>query len=243
MMALVSASDDLRVRSLGPDLHIVEGPTVSFYGAPYPTRMVVVRLPDGGLWVWSPVALDDAIQAWIDGLGPVAHLVSPNKIHHLSLGPWKEAYPSARLHASPGLSKRRPALAFDAELGDAPDPAWADVIEQCVFAGSVVLEEVVFFHRPTATLIVADLIENFGAETLSGWFGGLARVAGIVAPDGMAPLDFRLSFIRRGRARASFERVVAWGPRNIVMAHGEIVIDGGVAALRHHFRWLVGSGS
>ncbi len=56
-----------------------EGAIVDFYGFPYPTRCLVVRLADGGLWVWSPVELTADLRAEVEALGPVAHLVSPNK--------------------------------------------------------------------------------------------------------------------------------------------------------------------
>ena len=64
---------------------LAEGETVSFYGFPYPTRGAIARLADGWLWVWSPVRLDAALRHEVDRLGRVAHLVSPNKLHHLYL--------------------------------------------------------------------------------------------------------------------------------------------------------------
>jgi hypothetical protein len=66
-------------------LWIAEGANVSFYGAPYPTRSVIVRLGSGGLWIWSPVELTSDLRADVDRLGPVRHLVSPNKLRHLYL--------------------------------------------------------------------------------------------------------------------------------------------------------------
>lgn len=75
------------LKPLGRGLWIGEGPVVPFFaGFPYPTRMVVIRLGDGGLFVWSPVALTDTLRAEMDALGPVRHLVSPNLLHHLYLG-------------------------------------------------------------------------------------------------------------------------------------------------------------
>jgi hypothetical protein len=106
------------LESFGPDIWVAEGPVVSFYGFPYPTRMVLIRLSGGGLFVWSPIALTPELKAEVDALGPVAHLISPNKIHHLYMGEWKAAYPGAKLHASPGLAKRRKDLRFDGLLGD-----------------------------------------------------------------------------------------------------------------------------
>lgn len=67
----------------GPEIWIADGPIASFYSFPYPTRMAVIRLSDGNLFVWSPVALADSLRASIDVLGPVRYLVSPNALHHL----------------------------------------------------------------------------------------------------------------------------------------------------------------
>ena len=112
------------LQEIADEIWIADGPTVSFYGFPYPTRMAVVRLENGDLWVWSPVGLDPELRAGVEALGPVRHLVSPNKIHHLFLAEWAKAWPDARLYASPGLARRRLDLDFSAELGDRPEPAW-----------------------------------------------------------------------------------------------------------------------
>jgi hypothetical protein len=85
------------------DLWIVDGPIVELrtaWGAvPFPTRTVVARLGDGGLWVWSPVALSEETRSAL-ALGPVRHLVSPNKIHYAHVAAWKAAYPDAVAWAS-----------------------------------------------------------------------------------------------------------------------------------------------
>ena len=62
-------------------LWVAEGEIISFFGAAYPTRSVIARLANGDLWVWSPVKLTDDLQNEVNGLGPVRHLVSPNKLH------------------------------------------------------------------------------------------------------------------------------------------------------------------
>lgn len=78
---------------IGLGIWVADGPVVSFFGFRYPTRMAVIRLSDGGVFVWSPVALVDGIRGAIDALGPLRHLVSPNSLHHFWLGAWKAAYP------------------------------------------------------------------------------------------------------------------------------------------------------
>ena len=120
----------------GREIWVVDGPVTSFHGFPYPTRMAVIRLSNGSLFVWSPVALSGSLRASIDVLGPVRYLVSPNALHHLFIAEWKSAYPEARLYASPRLRDKRKDLAFDATLAEAPEPEWAADIDQVVLHGS-----------------------------------------------------------------------------------------------------------
>jgi hypothetical protein len=63
------------------DLWISEGPMVRFFGAPYPTRMIVVKLGDGSLWINSPVVAPGEHAAQLANVGRVAHLVSPTRLH------------------------------------------------------------------------------------------------------------------------------------------------------------------
>ncbi|HZW50689.1 MAG TPA: DUF4336 domain-containing protein, partial [Rudaea sp.] len=89
------------LEQFGPSLYVAEGPIVSFFGFPYPTRMAVARLADGNVWVWSPVALTPELADAVNAIGPVRHIVSPNKLHHLFLHEWVEHWPDARLYAPP----------------------------------------------------------------------------------------------------------------------------------------------
>jgi hypothetical protein len=223
----------------GPEIWIADGPVASFYGFPYPTRMAVIRLFNGSLFVWSPVALSGSLRASIDVLGPVRYLVSPNALHHLFLAEWKSAYPEARLYASPRLRGKRKDLAFDATLADAPEPEWAADIHQVVLHGSFYLTEVVFFHRHSHTALFADLIQNFPRDWFKGWRGVVARLGGIVAPNPSAPRDWRASFLDRGAARAALNRVIAWPIERVLIAHGDLPTEDGAAFVRRAFAWLL----
>lgn len=229
-----------RLVPVGPELFLAEGPNVDFHGFPYPTRMVVARL-EGGLWVWSPITLDDELRRAVDALGEVRHLVEPNKIHHLSLGEWNDAYPDARMWGLPSLVAKRDDLEIE-PLSDEPPDAWLGQIDQVVFRGSPVMDEIVFFHRESSTAIFGDLIENFDQAFLrehwAGWKLRVARVWGITAPDGEAPLEWRLSFLRRGPAREALDTVLGWDPEHVVMAHGEWVSENGRELVERSFRWL-----
>jgi len=227
------------LRAFGTDLWIAEGPVVSFYGFPYPTRMAVIRLANGDLFVWSPMALDGALRAEVDSLGRVAHLVSPNVLHHLWLADWKAAYPAARLYASPGLKKKRRDLAFDAELSDRPEPAWRGQIDQVRVGGNLFMTEIVFHHRASRSAIFADLIENFQPDWFKGWRGVLARLDGIVQPNYGAPRELRWACFFRRSARRSIQGIIDLAPERVVIAHGEMAERGGTEFIRFGFRWLL----
>lgn len=212
-------------------------------GIAFPTRMTVVRLSDGSLWCHSPIAPAPDLFAGIDALGPVRHLVSPNPLHYAHIAAWKRAYPAATAWASPGVRGRAASqgieAAFDADLADAPPEAWVADIEQLRFRGSRTFEEFVFFHRATATLILADLIENFERGKLTRGMRWIARLGGVLDPDGKAPLDMRMTFMgRRRQARECLERILAWQPRRVILAHGRWYPDHAEAELRRAFRWV-----
>jgi len=226
------------LEEFGPSLYITDGPAVSFYGFPYPTRMAVARLSDGCAWVWSPVALNADLAGAVEKIGPVRHIVSPNKIHHLFLKEWIERWPEALLYAPPGLARRKPELHFDAELGDDSDAAWKQDIDQVIFRGSFAMEEVVFFHRLSRTAIICDLIQRHQQEKMTGWKGRLMRLDGLVGEHGSTPREWRASFIRRGPARAARQKVLGWKPRQLLIAHGKCAKTGATAIIEEALSWI-----
>lgn len=229
-----------RLAGFGPSLWIADGPVLSFFGFAYSTRMAVIRLANGDLFIWSPIALTADLKAEIDALGSVRYLVSPNKLHHLYLGDWKTAYPQALLYAPPGLRKKRKDLAFDADLSDVADPAWASEIDQIRVDGSVALTEMVFFHRQSRTVLFTDLIQNFRKDWFKGWRGLLARLDGIIAPHPGAPREWRMSFVDRRAAKSAVTRILNWPIERVVIAHGELPTENGAAFVRDAFSWLIG---
>jgi hypothetical protein len=226
------------LHKIGQDIWLADGPTVSFYGFAYPTRMAVIRLSDGSLFVWSPIPPTDELRRTVDALGRVAHLVTPNYLHHLWLRDWGYCYPRARLYAPPGLRKRRSDLSFDAVLGNAPVGFWARDINQIAIPGSFMMTEIVFLHRTSRTVLFGDLIENFSPDWFKGWRGRIARWDGIVSPDFGAPRELRWTFLRRKSARAAVQTILDFEPRNAVIAHGEIATGNGTEFVRRGFRWL-----
>ncbi|GGH20121.1 protein of unknown function [Cribrihabitans marinus] len=236
------ASDAL-LQPIGPEIWLANGPEIRFYGIPFPTRMTVIRLADGDLFLHSPIAHSAELESELRALGRIRHLVSPNWIHYAHIGTWAEAVPDSIAWASPGVreraAKQGDPVAFDRDLDDAPDPGWQDEIDQMIVRGSRVHREVVFFHRPSRVLILTDLIENMHTENMPLWLRPLARLGGIVAPNGKMPLDMWLSFSgHRDTLARALGRMLDWNPTIVVLAHGDILRENVPERLRAGFRGL-----
>jgi len=227
------------MQRIADGIWIVDGKEVMWYGMPYTTRTTIIRLENGDLWVHSPGKLFESLIYEVNDKGAVKHLVSPNKIHHLFLSEWKENYPNAILYSSPGLKEKRKDIHFEENLEDYPPPAWKNEIDQMIFRGSSAMEEVVFLHKESRTLILTDLIENFHPEHFSGFQKVLAKITGIVSPNGRTPLDWRLSFLF-GKKRASIclDKMISWHPSKIIISHGECIFDDADAFLKKSFSWI-----
>jgi hypothetical protein len=210
-----------------------------------PVRMTVIRLPSGELWLHSPTRFTPALKAALDALGPVRHLVAPNIAHWTHLKAWQQAYPDALTSAAPELRHRAPVkkegLRLDRDLHDPAPPDWAGTIDQIVVPGAGGFREVAFFHIPTRTLLLTDLIVNLEADKLPLATRLFAKANGILAPDGKAPAYLRLMLRLRGaEAKAAVSRVIAWAPERAVITHGRWFEQDGAREVRRGFGWLVG---
>jgi Domain of unknown function (DUF4336) len=227
-------------KPIGRDIWIVDGPVVRMrYGLgslPFPTRMTVVRLPDGRLWLHSPVKITSGLVPRIEALGPVAALVAPNRLHWMALGEWQEVFPEAVTWAAPGLRPRR-GFRIDHVLDD-DSPSWGGAIAQLLVPGRF-MTEAVFLHRDSRTLILTDLIENFERGRVHGWLLRLlTRIGGVLDPEGSTPRDLRVTFQRR-TVRGAVQTMLGWAPERVVMAHGRPYLQDGTAELRRALAWAI----
>ncbi len=228
------------MKKLADDIWIFDGSSVQFLGLPFSTRMTVVRLSTGDLWVHSPIKLSDYITEKMGSLGRVKYLIAPNHLHHLFLSEWIAAYPNAEVYGTNEVIKKRSDISFHASLNNQQRYAWNPDIEQELFSGSPLMEECVFYHNRSSTLIVTDLVENFSGQDFNCWQKVVAKGVGILAPNGKMPLDWRLSFMfGEAKARKHFDRLLAWNPRMLVMSHGEIIDKHAHKFLEQSFKWLV----
>lgn len=231
------------LKPVDADIWVCDGGWIRFYGMPFPTRMTVIRLETGDLWVHSPVAIHAGLAEAVAELGPVRYLIAPNWIHYAWIPDWQARFPEATTWGSPGVTARAESrgmrLHLDHELGDAPPGDWAGQIDQRL-AASAWHREVVFFHRISRTLVLTDLIENFEARHMPWWMRPLIRLGRVRDPDGRMPRDIEASFrLRPDHFRDVVQTMIGWAPERVILAHGRWYDRNGTAELRRAFRTIL----
>ena len=205
-------------------------------GLPLGRQIVAVRLPGGGVWIHSPVPMTPELRRELATLGAVRHVVGPNLWHDECLREFQAEHPAALFHAAPGLAVVKRDVRFTAELSDHPHPEWAGVLEQHLVRGMPKMNEVVFFHPASRSLILADLAFNFGPEG-PWWFALLMRAYGAWGRFGPTALE---KFLMRDKAavRASVDIILRWDFDRIIVGHGRNIETNGKAAFREAFAFL-----
>jgi hypothetical protein len=206
-----------------------------FWGLETGTRMSIVRLANGGLFVHSPIELDDETKREVDARGPVRAIVAPSRMHHLYVSEWMSAYPNAIVCCCPTLEKKRADIPWQRILGDESEPEWRGEIDQVFFGARSLENEVLFFHRKSRTLLCADAIFNLATHP-SAVTRAVAILMGGRAPG--ATLLERILIRDRRAAREQIDRMLAWDFDRIVLAHGDIIETGGRDMLRNAYAWL-----
>jgi hypothetical protein len=192
-------------------------------GIPYPTRMTVVRLSDGSLALISPVPIDDPLAQALGALGPVSHLLAPNRLHHLHLGAAQKRYPEARVLGAAGLAEKEPHLQIE-PLEIERFPALRSTLAAQSIEGVPKISETVLFHRASRTLVVTDLL--FNIETPPSWTTSV--MLSMTGTRGRLAQSRVWSFLLEDRAlaRASCERLLEWDFDRLIVAHGNVVRSG-----------------
>lgn len=223
-----------RLKRWADDVWTATGPK-PLLGVDLLRRMVLVRLPDGTLWVHSPIDLDPELKAEVDALGTLRHVVAPNKVHHLGVPSWVAGYPDARVYGAPGLAERIRSLSVDEVLAHPSPAAWGDVFDQRVITAAPLLNEVIFLHRPSRTVIVTDLVTHFTdlGNGLGAWL-----LASMGLSDKVSSAFTWLAMRNRAELRAQVGEIVAWDFDRAVLSHGECLNTDAKAALAQAFGWL-----
>lgn len=137
------------LKKIADNLWIVDGEEVlmdfKFFKVPFSTRMTVIRLKNGGIWVHSPIKPSDNLLFEIKQLGEVKHLIAPNVLHYSYIDEWHQLFPEAKVWLASGVQKRARKSGMSLDYGQELSKAnWNEEILFTTFEGSFYVKEVVF---------------------------------------------------------------------------------------------------
>lgn len=228
------------MQAFAQNVWIVDGPNVRDMGVMFTTRMIVVKLANGSLWVDSPVPVPFETLQRITELGPVSYLVAATPRHVWRLEAWHTLFPQAQLWAprTTPFTLKKGHLPLAGTLSDAPHPEWADDFDQLAFKGNPLIEEVLFFHRASHTVILDDLIQIHPIVKGKPLRNALFKLEGVASPYGGVGLDIRMSFTHRDLARRSLEKLLLWDFDKLIIAHGVCIEHDAKPFVAQAFHWL-----
>jgi len=256
------------MRTLAPGLTTFSMPFLRFGKIRFGIRCCVVTLSSGSLLVYGPVPLSPLVTSTLPtlGNGKVAYIVAPDIEHHMSIGPWKQQFPEARVIGPEGLREKRAKqgnedvpidyiftkgdkAAVEASL---PEEVKRDV--EVEYMDGHANQEICFFHKPTKSLLAADVIFNLPvkeqwskvdpptrAETDGSWILNKITLL-FTSAHGSRQRYFVDWILAKDKAsvKKSVERMLGWGFERVVVAHGEVIETGGSTILRKVYGGVLG---
>ena len=233
-------------KPLALNIGIVDGPfeylTVAGIRLPLPftTRMTVICLANGDLFLHSPIAFNEKLAAELRALGTVRHLVSPNQFHYAHIVEWAKAFPDAIAWASPGARQRARArhvdVNFTKDLDSHPPEEWCRDIDQTLIPGGI-FKEFAFFHEPSRTLVLTDTIINLELDKITQPWRAFTKLSGMYYPHGQIFFGMRLPLqLQKKKAETAIKKIQAWRPERIVLSHGRCFDENADEVIRRIFK-------
>jgi hypothetical protein len=224
-----------QLRNVAKDLWIIDHP-LRVGGLQLGTRTTVARLTNGGLWIHSPGPLQSSLTAEILALGSVQALVAPNAMHHLYLAHNAQAFPQATVYVSPALPEKLKGTLTYEVLSDEAPTLWRADLSQHLVGGMPKLQEVVFLHRASRTLILTDLA--FNIQQSDSWFTRLfMRLNGAYGHFGPSRI-LRTLVKNRASLRSSLNRIQEWDFDRVIVTHGDVLDQGGKTTMQTQYAWV-----
>ena len=206
-----------------PDSIWVTERPVWFGGVRLRSRTTVVRLSGDALWVHSPCTPTDEVCAALDALGEVRFIVVPNRFHHLQTPATAARYPKALVVGPTSVRARNSQVTLSMGIDD---PAYVGSTPEltCIqVRGVPFLDETVFFHAATGSLIAADLLISACARDHFTWriaahvFGRYGKIK--------TPPDVRMHTRASTEAAESIAQIRALPLERILVAHADPITD------------------
>lgn len=196
---------------------------VWFGGVRLRSRTTVVRLTGGALWVHSPCPPTGEVCAALDALGEVRSIVVPNRFHHLQTPAAAARYPNARVVGPKSAQARNAQVSVAMGLDNPGYVGATPELTPIQLKGIPFLDETVFFHAASGSLIAADLLISACARDHWTWrmaarlFGRYEKIR--------TPPDVRWNTRANAAAAESIAQLRALPLQRILVAHAEPITD------------------
>jgi Domain of unknown function (DUF4336) len=231
------------LREIDKNIWVAEQP-LKYFGLSVGTRMTVTRLMTGELVIISPIQCDELLREQINEIGRVSYIISPNLYHYLFASQFKLMYPNAPFWAASGLDTKKPELEIDRLMSDLQgtildelDYLFFDGFRTFGLTGASPLNEYVFFHRQSQTLILTDTAFNFDesfpsiTRFISKTFGSYNKLS----PSWLEKLGTRAT----EKVKYSVQKVLDWDFKRVIMAHGSIVETDAKKKFKEGYEWFL----
>lgn len=218
--------------------------SLKYFGLDVGTRMTIIRLKNGNLVVISPIEVQNETINQINDIGKVSYIIAPNFYHYLFAAKFKTIYPQAEFYAPPGLDLKKPEFKIDKFLGDDNNGFSGEV--ECLFFedfktltldGFSLLNEYVFFHSESQTLILTDTAFNFDesfpltTRLIAKAIGGYKKLSPSIL-EKFATRD-------KEKIKSSVTQVLNWNFKRVIVAHGTIVENNAKKSFREGYKWFL----
>lgn len=185
------------------------------------TRMTVFRLDDGSLFSHSAVPLTPAQKADLDRLGTLRHIVAPSAFHHLFLPALARLYPQAHLYGTASVLHKHPDLSQMQRIPADNDAPWAGQLQCLPTQGIPLLDETLWFHPASGSLIVTDVLQcwqgplSLPVRLYLGLTGGYKRLT--------VPRTVRLLVRDLAAVRTWVEQLRSWPVQRVILLHNSVI--------------------
>ena len=204
-------------------------------GSPLGKTTTAIRLAGGQVLVHSAGPLTKVDLQDIRNLGEVKWLMEGNRLHDTFARRLRASFPDADYGVPDGFPIPRDEIAPAFPLSEIPE-AWAEEVHVIPVEGMSRLQEHALVHRPSRTLVLADLVFNLAIPPGEKIPFFLRWVSGFRAFPGTSRL-VKLCVQDRAAVSKSLARILAEDFDQIVLGHGEIIRDDAKTVLHELLSW------
>lgn len=192
------------------------------FGVKFTARSTLIQLKNREMLVISPGPFNEEALSQIKSMADKFYVVAPNLFHHFYFLAAKESLPNSELYGPMALGKKVKALKSQfTDIEQLPKHV-KDQVTVIPIRGNRFLQERVFFHPESKTLVVTDLVFNMNKRNF--FTSLILKMAG--AHNKLAQSRLVKSTVSDLRQfHEDISNLQKFPCERLIMAHGEVLTD------------------